>query len=145
MAHAAFLILPSRWPENFPMVIAEAFCQGLPVIASRLPAIEEVIEDGATGLLFSSSDADDLATKVRWAHQHPEAMRIMGANARAVYEKRYSPSVNFEQLAAIYQAAIEQSETCRERLPSMNRGYRFNRRDGQSVRDPQYVAKLSID
>ena len=144
MAHAAFLILPSRWPENFPMVIAEAFCQGLPVIASRLPAIEEVIEDGATGLLFSSSDADDLATKVRWAHQHPEAMRIMGANARAVYEKRYSPSVNFEQLAAIYQAAIEQSETRRERLPSMKRGYWSSRRDDQPVRDPQYVAKLSI-
>jgi glycosyltransferase involved in cell wall biosynthesis len=144
MAQAAFLILPSRGPENFPMVIAEAFCQGLPVIASRLPAIEEVVEDGATGLLFTQGDADDLSTKVRWAHQHPEAMRIMGANARRVYEERYSPSVNFRQLAAIYQAAIEQSETCGERLPSMNRGYRSDRREDQPVRDPQYVAKLSM-
>jgi glycosyltransferase involved in cell wall biosynthesis len=42
MAQAAFLILPSR-SEHFPAVIAEAFCQGLPVIASRLPTIEEVI------------------------------------------------------------------------------------------------------
>ena len=144
MAQAAFLILPSRWPENFPMVIAEAFCQGLPVIASRLPAIEEVVEDGATGLLFTPRDADDLATKVRWAHQHPEAMRIMGANARRVFEERYSPSVNLRQLAAIYQAAIDERETCRERLPSMNRGYPSNRRDDQPVRDPQFVAKLSI-
>jgi glycosyltransferase involved in cell wall biosynthesis len=144
MAQAAFLILPSRGPENFPMVIAEAFCQGLPVIASRLPAIEELVEDGATGLLFTPRDADDLATKVRWAHQHPEAMRIMGANARRVYEERYSPSVNFRQLAAIYQAAVEQSETRRGRLPSMNRSYPSNRRDDQPVHDPQYVAKLSI-
>jgi hypothetical protein len=47
-------------------------------------------------------------------------------------------------LAAIYQAAIEQSETCGERLPSMNRGYRSDRREDQPVRDPQYVAKLSM-
>ena len=70
MARASFLILPSAWPENFPVTIVEAFCQGLPVIASRIEALEEIIEDGATGLFFSPGDADDLATKVRWAHQH---------------------------------------------------------------------------
>jgi glycosyltransferase involved in cell wall biosynthesis len=111
MAQAAFLIVPSVWPENFPVTIVEAFCQGLPVIASRVPALEEIIEDGATGLLFSVADADDLATKVRWAHQHPEAMRVMGANARRVYEERYSPSGNFRQLTKIYEAAIEQSRS----------------------------------
>jgi glycosyltransferase involved in cell wall biosynthesis len=111
MAQAAFLILPSAWPENCPMVIIEALCQGLPVIASRIPALAELIEEGATGLLFKQEDADDLATKVRWAHQHIEAMRIMGANARRVYEERYSPSINFGQLAKIYEAAIVQSQS----------------------------------
>ena len=93
------------------MTIVEAFCQGLPVIASRIGALEEIIEDGATGLFFSPGDVDDLATKVRWAHQHAEAMRIMGANARRVYEERYSPSINFGQLAKIYEAAIAQSQS----------------------------------
>ena len=111
MAQAAFLVMPSTWPENFPMVIVEAFSQGLPVIASKIPALEEIIEDGATGLLFLQGDCDDIATKVRWAHQHPEAMRLIGANARRVYEERYSPSVNFRQLAKIYEAAIEQSRS----------------------------------
>jgi glycosyltransferase involved in cell wall biosynthesis len=109
MAQASFLVMPSAWPENFPMVIVEALSQGLPVIASRIAALEEIIEDGATGLLFHQGDPDDMAAKVRWAHQHPEAMRLMGANARRVYEERYSPSVNFRQLAKIYEAAIEQS------------------------------------
>ena len=54
---------------------------------------------------------EDLATKVRWAHQHAEAMRMMGANARRVYEEKYSPSVNFGQLAKIYEAAIAQSQS----------------------------------
>jgi glycosyltransferase involved in cell wall biosynthesis len=111
MARAAFLVMPSIWPENFPVTIAEAFCQRLPVIASRVPALEEIIEDGATGLLFSVADPDDLVTKVRWAHQHPEAMRVMGANARRAYEERYSPSTNFRQLMNIYKAAIEQSQS----------------------------------
>jgi glycosyltransferase involved in cell wall biosynthesis len=109
MARACFLVVPSEVYENFPMVIAEAFCQGLPVIASRIGALAEIVEDGATGLLFSPGDADDLASKVRWAHQHPEAVRRMGANARRTYEERYSPKVNFAQLAKIYQAAIEQN------------------------------------
>jgi len=111
MARALFLILPSVWPENFPVTIVEAFCQSLPVIASRIETLEEIIDDGATGLFFSPGDVDDLAAKVRWAHQHADAMRIMGANARRVYEERYSSSINFGQLAKIYEAAIAQSQS----------------------------------
>lgn len=111
MAQAAFLVLPSSWPENFPMVIVEAFSQGLPVIASRIPALAEIIEDGVTGLFFSQGDHDDLATKVRWAFENPEAMRLIGAKARRDYEEKYSPSINFQQLAKIYEAAIEQSRS----------------------------------
>jgi glycosyltransferase involved in cell wall biosynthesis len=111
MARSAFMILPSQVPENFPIVIAEAFCQGLPVVASRIGALAEIVEDGVTGLLFSSGDPEDLATKVQWAHRHPEAMRIMGANARRVYEERYSPSVNFGQLMKIYEAATARNRS----------------------------------
>jgi glycosyltransferase involved in cell wall biosynthesis len=110
MAQAAVLIMPSAWPENCPMVILEAFCQSLPVIASCIPAIQEIVEDGASGLLFAQRDPEELAAKVRWAHQNPGAMRTMGANARKIYEQRYSPCVNFGQLVKIYEAAIEQNQ-----------------------------------
>lgn len=108
MAQAAFLVQPSVAPETFGMAIAEAYCQGLPVIATRFGALAEIVDDGVTGSLFSLGDANDLATKIRWAHRHPEEMRIMGANARKVYEEKYSSSVNFRQLAKIYDAAIAQ-------------------------------------
>jgi glycosyltransferase involved in cell wall biosynthesis len=105
MRHAAFAVMPSLVYEGFPMVIAEAFAAGLPVIASRLGALAELIEDGVTGLHFNANDPADLAAKVRWAHAHPQAMRQMGLRARAMYLRCYTPQANYERLMEIYAEA----------------------------------------
>lgn len=60
MAEAQALILPSEWYETFGRVAVEAFACGTPVIASRLGAMAEIVEDGVTGLLFTPGDAEDL-------------------------------------------------------------------------------------
>jgi glycosyltransferase involved in cell wall biosynthesis len=70
----------------------------------------EVIEDGVTGLHVNPGDPADLAAKVRWAYDHPEAIAEMGRNARAVYEARYTAERNYEMLMAIYAAAIRERE-----------------------------------
>jgi len=106
MARAAFLIVPSMWYEMFPMVIAEAFAAGLPVIASRLGGLAEIVEDGRSGLHFTPGDSADLATKIRWAIDNPEKVSRMGDNARTDFDNRYSEAVNLGQLTAIYQDAI---------------------------------------
>ncbi len=106
MARAAFLVMPSEWYEGFPVTLAEAFCQGLPVIASRLGAMAEIVEDGVTGLHFAPGDAHDLAAKVRWAAEHPGDMRRMGANAQRAYQEKYAPDVNYDMLFEIYQSAV---------------------------------------
>jgi glycosyltransferase involved in cell wall biosynthesis len=87
-------------------VVAEAFAYGLPVIASRLGSMAEIVEDGVTGLLFEAGNAADLAAKVRWAVGHPDEMHRMGRNARRVYEEKYTPEVNYRQLMEIYQKAV---------------------------------------
>jgi glycosyltransferase involved in cell wall biosynthesis len=104
MADAAFLIVPSICYENFPRTIAEAFCMGLPVIASRLGGMAEIIEDGVTGLLFEPGQPCDLAEKVSWAQSHPTEMALMGLAARACYEKHYGSQANLQQLESIYQS-----------------------------------------
>ena len=106
MSDSLALVLPSVWYENFPRTLVEAFGCGLPVIASRLGALAELVEDGVTGLLFNPSDADDLADKLQWAHAHPEQMRAMGEAARAKYEAFYTAEKNYQQLVAIYRDAI---------------------------------------
>ena len=107
MRAAAFLIMPSEWYEGFPVVIAEAYANGLPVIASRRGAMAELVEDRITGLHFTAGDANDLAEKVQWATAHPEEIRAMGHRARQVYETNYTPEVNYRQLIAIYEAAAQ--------------------------------------
>lgn len=102
MARAAFLVAPYECYENFPLTLAEAFSHGLPVLASRLGAMAEIVEDGVTGLLFEPGNAADLAAKVRWLHAHPEECRRMGDNARQVYEEKYTPERNYEMLMEIY-------------------------------------------
>ena len=106
MSRASALIMPSICYENFPRTIAEAFACGLPVIASRLGAMAELVGDRRTGLLFAPGDARDLARKITWAQNHPEEMRTMGINARREYEARYTPEINYRQLLAIYEHAV---------------------------------------
>lgn len=106
MRRAQFLVMPSEYIEGFPMVIVEAFANGLPVIASRLGTMADVIEDGVTGLHFTVGDPDDLAAKVAWAITHSDRMAEMGSAARRVYEKRFSEEPNYQALLAIYRDAI---------------------------------------
>jgi glycosyltransferase involved in cell wall biosynthesis len=106
MRRARFLVFPSIWFENLPMTIIEAFACGVPVIASRIGALEEIVEDKKTGLHSAPGDAEDLATKVDWAWSHPDEIRQMGTAARAEYEAKYTADRNYEMLMRIYERAI---------------------------------------
>jgi len=107
MSRAMALVLPSIWYENFPRTLVEAFACGLPVIASRIGALVELVSDGKTGLLFEPGNSQDLAEKMRWAQQHPEQMAEMGRKARRLYEAEFTAERNHQQLMAIYQDAID--------------------------------------
>lgn len=110
MNEAMVLIVPSIWYENFPRTIVEAFASGLPVIASRIGALADIIRDGETGLLFTPGDARDLADKMAWAQAHPAEMRRMGKEARQTYERLYTPEINYQILMDIYSAAIAETK-----------------------------------
>jgi len=100
---ARFLLLPSQCYENFPMTVAEAMACGTPVIASRLGAMQEIIEEGRAGLLVSPGDSAELAGRVQWLWSHPRTALRMRREARARFERDYTAERNYELLAQIYQ------------------------------------------
>jgi glycosyltransferase involved in cell wall biosynthesis len=109
MKKARFLVFPSEWYETFGLVLVEAFACGVPVVVARLGAMAEIVEDGRTGLFFTSGDADDLATKVEWAFTHPQEMAQMGRWARQEFEANYTAERNCERLLNVYRLAIERA------------------------------------
>jgi glycosyltransferase involved in cell wall biosynthesis len=106
MSGALALVVPSICYENFPRTIAEAFASGLPVIASRIGALADIVTDGETGLLFEPGNPRDLADKLAWAQAHPEQMAEMGRKARVQYEAEFSAEVNYRRLMEIYDEAM---------------------------------------
>jgi glycosyltransferase involved in cell wall biosynthesis len=107
MRDAAVLVLPSRCYEAFPVVLAEAYAAGLPVIASGHGSLGGLIDDERTGLLFRPGDAQDLSAKVVWALTHPRQLAEMRQEARAEFVAKYTAERNYSALMKIYECAIE--------------------------------------
>ena len=61
--NSSIFVFPSLW-EGYGMVIAEAMAYGLPIVATRIKAIEELINDGLTGLLVDTKNSEQLAEKI---------------------------------------------------------------------------------
>lgn len=110
MGRALALVVPSIWYETFGLVVIEAFASSLPVIASRIGALSELVCDGETGLLCEPGNPSDLADKMAWALAHPEEMAVMGRKARARYEAEFTGDRNYEQLMGIYENAIKTNQ-----------------------------------
>ena len=107
LRRAHVMIVPSIWYEGFPIVIAEAFAAGVPVIASNLGALSELIQHGRTGLHYRPGDAKDLTAQIEWLIAHEEERQRMRRAARSQFELHYTADRNYEMLRAIYNRALQ--------------------------------------
>lgn len=103
--NARALVLPSTCFEMCPLVILEAMAHGLPVIASRIGGLGELVDDGETGLLFEPGNADELADKLKQLWSDPERCRQMGAAGRAKALREYSTATYLRRLTGLYREA----------------------------------------
>jgi glycosyltransferase involved in cell wall biosynthesis len=71
MAQVDWVVVPSLWWENSPLVIQEAFAHGRPVICTGVGGMAEKVTDGVDGLHFSRADPDDLAAAIGRAVSAP--------------------------------------------------------------------------
>jgi len=106
MKDASVLILPSTWYEGFPMIIAEAFAVGLPVIASNLGSMSTIVDHQRTGLHFEPGRAAALVEAVQWWSAHPAEAAFMRTEARLEYETKYTAEENYTQMMNIYDSVL---------------------------------------
>jgi glycosyltransferase involved in cell wall biosynthesis len=100
------LIFPSECYETFGRVAAEAFARGTPVVAARIGAILEIVDDGRTGVHFTPGDSEDLARKMTWVQNNHETLAPMRVAARYEFEKKYTAERNYSLLIEAYERAI---------------------------------------
>jgi len=101
VAQARAVLVPSIWYETFSRVVVEAYAAGVPVVASRIGALPEVVEDGVTGLLAEPGDPASWAAAVERLLDDKLTERL-GEGAYRAWATRYTPEENLRWLERIY-------------------------------------------
>ncbi|MDO8525691.1 MAG: glycosyltransferase [Candidatus Omnitrophota bacterium] len=94
-------VLPSL-QEGFPRAIVEAMYMGLPVIASNISGIPEIISDGENGFLAAAGDPQALADKIAILYKDPGLRNRMGLKAKGKIESGYLPQDYINNLQSLY-------------------------------------------
>ncbi|MEE8640032.1 MAG: glycosyltransferase [bacterium] len=102
MASARAVVVPSRWPENTPAVVLEAFAAGAAVVASRVGGVPEMVEDGVEGLLVEAEDVRELAAALELLAGDARKGRKLGAAGRARLGSDYSFKEHMARLLEVY-------------------------------------------
>jgi glycosyltransferase involved in cell wall biosynthesis len=104
---ARFIVVPSEWYDNSPLVIYESMAYGKPVIAARLGGMPELIIEGETGLLFDAGNTDQLAEKIRFLWDRPALAEQFGRAARAKAEQEFDPAAHYDVVHGWYRELLQ--------------------------------------
>jgi glycosyltransferase involved in cell wall biosynthesis len=107
---ADLFVLPSVFAQhgrhdNVPVALMEAMASGVPVVASRMAGIPELVIEGITGRLVRPGDVDDLRRTLREVLNSGDELQRMTGRARMAVEREFDLRTNAERLAALLSTA----------------------------------------
>jgi glycosyltransferase involved in cell wall biosynthesis len=105
LAVADVVVVPSRWHENQPIVVLEAFAEGAAVVATTLGGLPELVEHDRTGLLVGPDDAEALAEAVSGLLADPVRRARVADAGRRRCEQDHDPSQHLDRLRVVYRDA----------------------------------------
>lgn len=107
---ADLLVLPS-FAEGVPVVLMEAMAARIPVIASRVAGVQELVEDGGSGYVLPPGNLGALTEALNALLADPALRKRMGETGRAKVEAEFDIAREAEKLGALFGHGSEPSET----------------------------------
>jgi glycosyltransferase involved in cell wall biosynthesis len=101
LSSATLFVLPS-YAEGLPMALLEAMSWGLPVVATPVGGVPQVVQHQANGLLVAPGNIEQLATALATVLEKPQLRESLGNAARTTIEERFCLDRSLEQLGRIY-------------------------------------------
>ena len=101
LAASNAFILPSRW-EGMPNVVLEAMAAGLPVVATQVEGVSELIHDGVNGLTVAPDQPAELANAIFRILSQPDFRRNAGLNSQVIVAKEFTIQCTADAYAKLY-------------------------------------------
>jgi glycosyltransferase involved in cell wall biosynthesis len=105
LERADVFVHTSRW-EGFGIVLLEAMLAGVPVVATRVSAVPEIVADGQTGVLVEAGDAEGVARELAGLLGDPERRRRLGEAGRERARTEFSVARMVERTIAAYRESV---------------------------------------
>lgn len=105
IAFSEVLLIPSMH-EGLPYTLLEAMGLGIPIVASNIGGLAEVLQDGGTALLVPPGDVESLAHAIIRLHADPGLCRQLGENAKRLQQTKYSLTVMVERYLEVYRESL---------------------------------------
>ena len=107
---ADILLVPSLWQEPFGLVVLEAMARGLPVIASKIGGLVEIVTHEVNGLLVEPGDERELALAMRELLNNAEKRTRLGQAGRATVQERFTIEKNAQRVEQHLLGAIQRGQ-----------------------------------
>lgn len=104
---AQVFVLPSVWPEPLGIVILEAMANSVPVVASGVGGIKDMVKEGETGFLVKPKDVRELAHKIKNLLDNSELRRKCGENGKKFVQEKLSKERHIKILLETFEAACD--------------------------------------
>ena len=104
---ARMLVFPSEWFETFGLVGAEAMSHGIPVVAARIGALANLVDDEVNGLLFEPGNAAHMAEQITRLWYDDDLCRRLGRAARQKVQANWTVEEYFGRLATVYEEVTQ--------------------------------------
>ena len=109
------LVIPALWYENSPLVLLSAFAQKVPVIASRVGSLADIVEHGKSGLLFEMGSPASLAAQLRRVLEDPGLIPRLRSGIPEVK----TVDENMTELFEIYDELCSRYKSGRQAFPGL--------------------------